>query len=178
VLCTSVRNMKAVHGYLQGRVPGPLLIQGEAPKTLLLNRFMDNHQTVLVATTSFWQGVDIPGDALRLVIIDKLPFASPADPLVAARIAHIEEQGQNPFMRYQIPNAALVLKQGFGRLIRTRFDQGVVAVLDRRLHTMPYAKKFLDSLPPCPRLLKIEDVETWWRAERPVAVQSNPPRTA
>lgn len=162
ILSTSLRNMKAIYDRLEGTVPGPLLLQGEAPKSMLLARFLDDPKTVLCATTSFWQGVDLPGNALRLVIIDKLPFASPADPLIAARIKHLEEQGKNPFVEYQIPSAALALKQGFGRLIRTRSDRGVVAILDSRLHTMPYAKAFLKSLPSCPRIFEIDAVRTWW----------------
>jgi ATP-dependent DNA helicase DinG len=162
VLCTSLRNMKAIHSALEGQVPGPLLIQGSAPKTALLRQFTADRSSVLVATTSFWQGVDIPGDALRLVVIDKLPFASPGDPIVAARIEHVAGQGKSAFTEYQVPQAALVLKQGFGRLIRTRHDRGVVGILDRRLRSMAYAKTFFDSLPPCQVLERLEQVEQWW----------------
>jgi ATP-dependent DNA helicase DinG len=162
VLCTSLRNMKAIHDQLAGQVPGPLLIQGSAPKTVLLARLAEERSAVLVATTSFWQGVDLPGDALRLVVIDKLPFASPGDPIVAARIEHIDRQGQSPFKEYQVPHAALILKQGFGRLIRTRQDRGIVAILDRRLTTKGYARTFYDSLPPCPELRDVPAVEEWW----------------
>jgi ATP-dependent DNA helicase DinG len=159
--------MRAIHGRLQGRTPGPLMIQGSAPKSVLLARFMADDASVLCATTSFWQGVDLPGDALRLVIIDKLPFSSPDDPLVSARIAHLEAEGRKAFVEYQIPMAALALKQGFGRLIRTRDDRGVVAILDRRLGTMAYAGTFLASLPPCPRVTEMDEVEDWWRRRRP-----------
>jgi ATP-dependent DNA helicase DinG len=162
VLCTSLRNMNAIYELLLGEVVGPLLLQGSAPKTALLERFTADRSSVLVATTSFWQGVDLPGDALRLVVIDKLPFASPGDPIVAARIEHLAEQGQRPFNRYQVPRAALALKQGFGRLIRTRSDRGIVAILDRRLLTMAYARTFFDSLPPCPRFHDLGETEAWW----------------
>ncbi len=163
LLSTSHRNMQAFHRLLQGRVPGGLLRQGELPKRVLLNEFMADPKSVLVATTSFWQGVDIPGDALRLVIIDKLPFSAPNDPLEAARIAHLTEAGQNAFMTYQVPAAALLLKQGFGRLIRTGEDRGVVAILDHRLRTKRYAGVFWRSLPPCPRVDTLAAVEAWWR---------------
>jgi len=162
VLCTSVRNMKAIHESLQDRDVGPLLLQGEAPKTILIDLFLKDKSSVLCATASFWQGVDLPGDALRLVVIDKLPFASPGEPLVAARISYLKEQGHNPFIEYQVPAAALALKQGFGRLIRTKKDAGIVAILDMRLHTKHYAKVFLNSLPDCPRYSDIEDVKAWW----------------
>jgi ATP-dependent DNA helicase DinG len=162
VLCTSVKNMRAIHARLIGRVPGPLLIQGDAPKSVLTSRFVQERSSVLVATTSFWQGVDLPGDALRLVIIDKLPFASPGDPVVAARIDLLKEAGKKPFIDYQVPQAALALKQGFGRLIRTRDDHGVVAIMDQRLCTMPYGATLLKSLPDCRRADLIDDVEKWW----------------
>jgi ATP-dependent DNA helicase DinG len=162
VLCTSLRNMKAIHERLTGRVPGPLMIQGSAPKTTLLERMTADPSSVLVATTSFWQGVDLPGEALRLVVIDKLPFASPGDPIVAARIGHLAEQGLSAFTSYQVPQAALALKQGFGRLIRTRRDRGIVAILDRRLLTMAYARTFFDSLPPCPGFRTPSETEDWW----------------
>jgi len=166
VLCTSLRNMSAIHDLLVGQVPGPLLIQGSAPKTALLERFSADRASVLVATTSFWQGVDLPGDALRLVVIDKLPFASPGEPIVAARIEHVTEQGASAFTSYQVPQAALTLKQGFGRLIRTRTDSGIVAILDRRLLTMPYARTFFASLPPCPTFQRMADAEAWWLSRR------------
>ncbi|MCP4679728.1 MAG: ATP-dependent DNA helicase [Deltaproteobacteria bacterium] len=163
LLFTSLKNMRAMHAILAERISYPLLLQGEAPKSTLLARFMETPNAVLCATSSFWQGVDIPGDALRLVIIDKLPFSSPGDPLVAARIEHLQAEGHKPFIEYQVPEAALSLKQGFGRLIRTGYDRGIVAILDRRLHTMAYAAAFLRSLPACPGLTEIGDVDAWWR---------------
>jgi ATP-dependent DNA helicase DinG len=166
LLFTSVRNMQSVHKLLDERLSGPLLLQGTAPKSTLLAQFTGNHHAVLCATASFWQGVDVPGRALRLVIIDKLPFSSPGDPLTAARIDFLAEQGHNPFIEYQVPEAALFLKQGFGRLIRTQNDRGIVSIMDKRLHTARYAKIFLNSLPTCPRLGSLEAVAEWWDTSR------------
>jgi len=165
VLSTSTRGMHALHRGFDGMVPGPLFVQGDAPKSTLLEQFTADPSSVLVATTSFWQGVDIAGDALRLVVIDKLPFASPQDPIVEARIRRIEEAGGSAFKEYQVPQAALALKQGFGRLIRTRYDRGVVAVLDKRLWTKGYGRIFLGSLPPCPVASSLEELTEWWRCK-------------
>ncbi len=166
VLFTSIQNMRSVFELLREESDGPVMIQGEAPRTSLIEKLMANRDAVLCATASFWQGVDIPGDALRLVIIDKLPFASPTDPLVAARIEDIREKGGNPFKTYQVPQAALALKQGAGRLIRTAADRGILAVLDKRLHTAGYASSFLKSLPASPRTGVLAEIEAWWgRAE-------------
>lgn len=162
ILCTSVKNMHAMRAHLEAHAPGPLLLQGEAPKSALIARFLEDDRSILCATASFWQGVDLPGDALRLVVIDKLPFASPADPLTAARIRVIEEHGNSAFSQYQLPQAALQLKQGFGRLVRTARDRGIVAILDRRLQTMAYAKLFLRSLPRCPITREIDELADWW----------------
>lgn len=166
VLCTSYRHMTAVYNLLSGRVPGELAMQGSAPKQHLLKQFAKQTDSTLVATAGFWQGVDLPGDVLRLVIMDKLPFSSPGDPLEAARIASLTAQGKRPFIDYQVPAAALLLKQGFGRLIRTEQDTGIVAVLDRRLTKMNYAEVFLRSLPPCPRFQNFEAVKNWWLRDR------------
>jgi ATP-dependent DNA helicase DinG len=163
VLSTSTRGMQALHRGFVGKVPGPLFVQGDAPKTVLLDRFTEDRASVLVATTSFWQGVDIAGDALRLVVIDKLPFASPQDPITEARIRRIEEAGGSAFKEYQLPQAALALKQGFGRLIRTRYDRGIVAVLDVRIWRRGYGRSFIASLPPCPLASSIEELAAWWR---------------
>src|SRR4029077_13791907 len=119
---------------------------------------------VLVATMSFWEGVDVPGEALRLVVIDKLPFAVPTDPVVAARCRALEEAGQNPFLAYSVPEAAITLKQGFGRLIRARTDRGVVAILDRRIRTRGYGAAMLSVLPPARRTDRLEDVSAFWAA--------------
>lgn len=162
VLCTSTRAMRAIHGALAGRVAGPLLVQGEAPKHVLLERFRASGEAVLVATMSFWEGVDVPGHALRLVVIDKIPFAVPTEPVVAARSARIEAEGGNAFTQYSVPSAAITLKQGFGRLIRTREDSGIVALLDRRAVRRGYGRALLSSLPPARRLSSLEDVRTFW----------------
>jgi ATP-dependent DNA helicase DinG len=148
VLFTSYANMNAVAERIAGRVPYPILIQGEAPKAQLLDTFRATKHAVLLATASFWQGVDVAGEQLSCVIVDKLPFASPGDPVVAARIERLRNRGQNPFGEYQVPVAVLMLKQGLGRLIRTASDHGILAVLDSRLVRKPYGRRFLESLPP------------------------------
>src|SRR6185295_17047074 len=147
VLFTSYANMNAVAERIAGQVQYPLLIQGEAPKPVLLDAFRSTPNAVLLATASFWQGVDVVGDQLSCVIIDKLPFASPADPVVAARIDRLRNRGGNPFGDYQVPVAILMLKQGLGRLIRASSDRGVLAVLDSRLVQKAYGRRFLASLP-------------------------------
>jgi len=150
VLFTSYAALRDVERRLAGRVDWPVLVQGTAPRTSLLRDFRATPHAVLLATSSFWQGVDVAGDALSCVIVDRLPFASPADPLVAARMAAIAARGGHPFQEYQVPLAALLLLQGLGRLIRTRTDRGVLAVLDPRLTRMSYGRRFLASLPPAP----------------------------
>jgi ATP-dependent DNA helicase DinG len=114
---------------------------------VLLERFKNTPGAVLFATASFWQGVDVPGEQLSCVIVDRLPFAVPSDPIVAARVAALQEDGRNPFAEFQVPQAVLALKQGFGRLIRTKTDRGVLALLDSRIQRMAYGKIFLESLP-------------------------------
>ena len=126
------------------------MIQGETSRALLLDEFRRDRSSVLFATASFWQGVDVQGDALSCVIIDKLPFSSPGDPLVEARSEAIAAEGEDAFLTYQVPRAVLALKQGLGRLIRSREDRGILAVLDSRLHTRPYGRTFLEGLPPWP----------------------------
>ena len=125
-------------------------MQGEAPRSLLLERFRATPGAVLLATSSFWQGVDVAGEQLSCVIIDKLPFASPGDPITAARVEAITARGGDPFHEFQIPLAVLTMLQGLGRLIRHRDDRGVLAILDPRLRTMGYGRRFLDSFPPAP----------------------------
>jgi ATP-dependent DNA helicase DinG len=131
----------------------------------LLDEFRETPNAVLFATASFWQGVDVPGDQLSCVIIDKLPFASPGDPVVEARIQALQKVGENAFEQYQIPEAVLSLKQGFGRLIRHAKDRGVLALLDNRIVKQRYGKVFLDSLPDYPFTDQIEDVQAFFEAE-------------
>jgi len=164
-LFTSLRNMEAAYRLAAGRLEVPALLQGERPKTALLEAFRAR-PSVLFAAHSFWEGVDVPGEALSLVVIDKLPFASPGDPLVAARIEQLRARGVDPFGGYQLPEAVIALRQGFGRLIRTRDDRGIVAVLDRRLVTRAYGQAFLRSLPRVRRFGELGAVEAWWRGER------------
>jgi len=146
-LFTSNAQMRDLHERVSGRVRFPLLLQGTAPRTILLDRFRTTPNAVLFATASFWQGVDVPGAQLSCVIIDKLPFAVPSDPIVAARVRALEEDGRNAFAEYQVPEAVLALKQGFGRLIRSKTDRGILAILDNRIRRMQYGRIFLESLP-------------------------------
>ncbi len=139
--------MRDVYERVSAKVKFPLLLQGTAPRSILLDRFRSTPNAVLFATSSFWQGVDVPGSQLSCVIIDKLPFAVPSDPIVAARVRALQEDGRNAFAEYQIPEAVLALKQGFGRLIRTKTDRGILAILDNRIQRMQYGKIFLESLP-------------------------------
>jgi ATP-dependent DNA helicase DinG len=159
VLFTSYANMNAVAERIASRVDYPILMQGEAPKPLLLETFRRTPGAVLLATSSFWQGVDVAGEQLSCVIIDKLPFASPADPVVQARIERIRNRGGNPFNEYQVPVAILMLKQGLGRLIRSSSDRGILAVLDSRLVERPYGRRFLESLPPARLVHDLAQVE-------------------
>ncbi|HET7827103.1 MAG TPA: helicase C-terminal domain-containing protein, partial [Anaeromyxobacter sp.] len=160
VLCTSTRNMQALHRASRD-LPYRLLLQGERPKARLLELFREE-PSVLFATSSFWEGVDVPGEALSLVVIDRLPFAPPTDPVVAARNRALEAEGRDPFSELQVPAAALALRQGFGRLVRTRQDRGLVAILDRRLVTKGYGRAFLATLPRCPVLRSLDEARRWW----------------
>ncbi|MFZ3365408.1 MAG: helicase C-terminal domain-containing protein [Candidatus Acidiferrales bacterium] len=146
-LFTSYAQMREIHERLTGAVPFPLLLQGTAPRSALLERFRATPGAVLLATASFWQGVDVPGSQLSCVIIDRLPFAVPSDPIVAARVRALQDDGQNAFAEYQVPKAVLSLKQGFGRLIRSRTDRGILSILDNRIQRMQYGRIFLESLP-------------------------------
>ena len=141
----------------------PLLVQGEAPREQLLRAFRESGNAVLLGTSSFWEGVDVKGDALRLVVIEKLPFASPDDALTRARIEHLKANGGNAFREYQLPEAALALKQGVGRLIRSETDRGVVVICDPRLTDKPYGRVFRHCLPPMPVTRAVEDAEKFLR---------------
>ena len=162
VLFTSYANMHAVAERLAGRLDYPILMQGEMPKPVLLETFKQTPHAVLLATSSFWQGVVVVGDQLSCVIIDKLPFASPADPVVQARIEHLRKEGGDPFNEYQVPVAILMLKQGLGRLIRSAADRGLLAVLDSRLVEKGYGRRFLESLPPARLVHELADVEAFF----------------
>ncbi len=166
-LFTSLRNMRRAHELLAEELRETglrVLLQGEAPKPELLRLFKER-DSVLFASQSFWEGVDVQGDALQLVVIDKLPFASPQEPLTAARIERLRQEGGDPFGEWQVPQAALALKQGFGRLIRSATDRGIVAVLDPRMTTRGYGRTFLASLPPCRVLRSVDDVEAFWSGD-------------
>jgi ATP-dependent DNA helicase DinG len=162
VLFTSYQQMQQIYDRLAFEIEYPTLLQGTGPRNALLEEFRSTPHCVLFATSSFWQGVDVPGEQLSLVIIDKLPFAVPSDPVVEARIRRIREQGGNPFYDYQIPQAALALKQGFGRLIRSRSDRGVVALLDSRIRRKRYGQVFFDSLPDYRFTTELSDVEKFF----------------
>jgi ATP-dependent DNA helicase DinG len=146
-LFTSYAQMRDIYERVSGQVRFPVFLQGTAPRSILLERFRSTPNAVLFATSSFWQGVDVPGAQLSCVIIDKLPFAVPSDPIVAARVRALQEDGRNAFAEYQVPEAVLALKQGFGRLIRSKTDRGILSILDNRIRRMQYGKIFLESLP-------------------------------
>jgi ATP-dependent DNA helicase DinG len=141
----------------------PMLVQGEAPREALLSRFRELGNAVLLGTASFWEGVDVRGHALAVVVIDKLPFAAPEDPLLRARLEGIRRRGGNPFREFQLPQAVLALKQGFGRLIRDREDFGVVALCDPRLRTRGYGALFLASMPPAPVVTESDEAAAFLR---------------
>ena len=162
VLFTSYAVLRAVQQFVEMALPFPILVQGTAPRSTLIERFRSTPNAVLLATSSFWQGVDVVGEALSCVIIDKLPFASPGDPVTAARIEAITASGGDAFAAYQVPLAILALQQGLGRLIRHRTDRGVLAILDPRLRTMGYGRRFLDSLPPAPVTHDLGTVERFF----------------
>lgn len=158
VLCTSNMSMNALYELVSSRVSYPCMVQGSISKTGLLDKFRETPHAVLFATQSFWQGVDVQGEQLSCVIIDKLPFAVPSDPLVAARSRFIDESGGNAFFDYSVPQAIISLKQGIGRLIRSSTDRGVIAILDPRLRTKRYGKDFLQSLPRMRISSEVEDI--------------------
>jgi ATP-dependent DNA helicase DinG len=150
LLFTSYNQMEQVYQSLKNRLRYPMLVQGQKSKSGLLESFRSTPNAVLFATSSFWQGVDVQGEQLSCVVIDKLPFSVPSDPVVAARISQINESGGNAFYDYQVPTATILLKQGLGRLIRSKTDRGILAILDKRILTKSYGRMFLKSLPPAP----------------------------
>ncbi len=170
VLTTSLKAMQQLHRQLSHVLSNrPLLLQGQASKPSLLQRFKTSRRAVLVATLGFWEGVDVPGDALRLVILEKIPFAPPNDPLIQARARSLEENGQSAFNELFIPHAQLTLKQGFGRLVRTERDVGVVALFDSRIHTRGYGQRLLRELPPARRTTQLSDALEFLERHRPPA---------
>jgi ATP-dependent DNA helicase DinG len=172
VLFTSHRALREAARRLAGTLPHALLVQGDMPRAALLERFRAQPGAVLLGTGTFWEGVDVPGDALCLVIVDKLPFAPHTDPLIRARVQRIESEHGAPFDELQLPQAALALKQGFGRLIRRSDDRGIVAVLDNRIVMRRYGRVFLDTLPTAlPRTSALEQVRRWWHAAGPAVAK-------
>ncbi len=162
VLCTSFRGMENVAEYLSQHLPYPVLVQGRASRHSLLQQFREITDSVLIAVASFWEGVDVPGESLSCVIIDKLPFEVPSDPVLQARIADIKESGGNPFFDFQVPRAILSLRQGVGRLMRTSEDQGLIALMDGRLYAKGYGRMFLKSLPQAPVLRNLDQVSAFF----------------
>lgn len=163
-LFTSFAAMEQAYASLRDRLPYPLFIQGEAPRRTLLRQFSRQTDSVLFAVASFWEGVDIPGESLSLVVIDKLPFEVPSDPVIMARINRIKALGGNPFVDFQTPRAILTLRQGVGRLMRTADDRGVIAILDTRLFTKGYGRQFLKSLPPSPLTRNLDEVAAFFKS--------------
>ena len=168
VLCTSNQSMAALFELVSSRLSYTCLLQGTMSKTGLLDKFRETRNAVLFATSSFWQGVDVQGDQLSCVIIDKLPFAVPSDPIVAARSRFIDENGGKSFFDYSVPQAVITLKQGIGRLIRSRTDRGVIAILDPRLRTKGYGKDFLQSLPRMRITSELSEVEAIFETKQEI----------
>lgn len=162
VLCTSLKSMREIADYLEDKVDLPLYVQGRGARSFLLERFREETHSVLLAVASFWEGVDIVGEALSCVIIDKLPFEVPSDPVLKARVEKIGRDGGNAFFEFQVPRAILTLRQGVGRLVRTETDRGVICILDSRLCSKGYGRRFLRSLPPSPVTRDLEDVENFF----------------
>ncbi|MCY4314188.1 MAG: ATP-dependent DNA helicase, partial [Gammaproteobacteria bacterium] len=163
-LFTSFAMLNRVHDLVQAEVDWPLYRQGDMSKQILLDNFVENDHSMLFGTSTFWQGVDIKGDALCCVIIDKLPFGYPEDPVMKSRIRYCNEHGENAFMQIQIPEAVVALKQGAGRLIRSEKDRGVLVICDSRILNKPYGKQFLDSLPPMPVVRNIREVKLFFKS--------------
>jgi len=177
ILFTSYANLRLVHQLVKDKINYKIYKQGDAPRSVLLEDFKQDTHSVLMATGSFWQGVDVPGETLSCLIIDKLPFDSPGEPLVAARIDSIRSQGGNPFMEYQLPAAIIALKQGLGRLIRKSTDRGLLSVLDKRILTSRYGQFFFNSLPDIPKTYELGEVESFFSHRTPgdtELVEQNP----
>ena len=162
LLFTSHRALHEAERRLAGRLPYPLLVQGQMPRGELIDAFRRYGNAVLLGTASFWEGVDVRGEALSCVVIDKLPFGSPGDPVMSARIDHVKRAGGNPFFEFQIPQAAIALKQGVGRLIRDVTDRGVLVLCDPRVRSRPYGEVFITSLPPMPITRDVDEVEAFF----------------
>lgn len=168
LLFTSISAMQNAYSFLRDKLEMPMLLQGTAPKSSLLETFQQQTNSVLLAVASFWEGVDVPGEALSCVAIDKLPFEVPSDPVIMARINKIKDEGGNPFFDFQVPRAILALRQGLGRLMRTAKDRGLLAIMDVRLFTKGYGRNFLKSLPPSPISRSLDDVITFFKeTEKP-----------
>lgn len=166
LLFTSYRALHEAARLLEGKLDYPLLIQGQMPKRELIEAFQSVGNAILLGTSSFWEGVDVRGEALSLVVIDKLPFGSPGDPVMAARIDHMKQAGGHPFFEFQIPQAAIALKQGVGRLIRDVTDRGVLVLCDPRIRSRHYGEVFITSLPPMPITRDVSEVASFYRRER------------
>ena len=162
VLFTSFNSMRKIYPFLDENLPYPVFMQGQAPRNNLLESFRLQTNSVLLAVASFWEGINVPGESLSCVIIDKLPFEVPSDPVIMARMNRIREEGGNPFMDFQLPRAILALRQGVGRLMRTSTDKGLLAILDVRLFTKKYGRMFLRSLPPSPLTRNLDDVVSYF----------------
>ncbi|MBD5656471.1 MAG: ATP-dependent DNA helicase, partial [Candidatus Eremiobacteraeota bacterium] len=165
VLFTSYARLYEVYALVRERMPFPVKLQGELPRAHLLDWFRRTKNAVLFATGTFWEGIDVVGDQLSCVIIDRLPFPSPGDPLVAARLAAIEATGRSSFNDYMIPSAIVRLKQGFGRLIRSKTDRGVIALLDGRAISMRYGAEIVASLPPARRVADLDELRVFFAGE-------------
>ena len=163
LLFTSHRALQEAAALIKERLDFPVLVQGQAPRTELLENFRQIRHAVLLGTSSFWEGVDVKGEALSCVIIDKLPFAAPADPVLQARLKKMEESGGQPFMEYQVPEAVITLKQGIGRLLRDKNDYGVLMICDPRLKTRAYGRIFLSSLPDMQHTQELKDIERFFQ---------------
>jgi ATP-dependent DNA helicase DinG len=166
LLFTSFRALNYSYEKLKDEITQPLLVQGQASRDILLDRFRHAGNAVLLGTNSFWEGVDVRGEALVCVLIDKLPFAAPNDPVLQARLDAMRDKGMNPFMQYQLPMAVIMLKQGVGRLIRDEQDYGVLVLCDPRLKTKSYGKTFLNSLPQMTRTSQWQDVKQFYEMQR------------